>query len=66
MTSFSSQSPKQLQEFPLQSKLDKKLYGDQSSKIVKEHIEINLDGLTMEDVILRSFIVSVFFSSTQS
>jgi linoleate 9S-lipoxygenase len=52
MTSFSSQSPKQLQEFPLQSKLDKKLYGDQSSKIVKEHIEINLDGLTMEDVIL--------------
>ncbi|PNY14399.1 lipoxygenase [Trifolium pratense] len=40
-----------LQEFPLQSKLDKKVYGDQTSKIAKEHIEINLDGLTMEDAI---------------
>ncbi|XP_058760561.1 probable linoleate 9S-lipoxygenase 5 [Vicia villosa] len=40
-----------LQEFPPQSKLDHKLYGDQSSKITKEHIEINLDGLTVEEAI---------------
>ncbi|KAL5068732.1 hypothetical protein RYX36_019619 [Vicia faba] len=40
-----------LQEFPPQSKLDHRFYGDQSSKITKEHIEINLDGLTVDEAI---------------
>ncbi|XP_027367735.1 probable linoleate 9S-lipoxygenase 5 isoform X1 [Abrus precatorius] len=40
-----------LQEFPPVSKLDPKVYGDQTSKIAKEHIEINLDGLTVDEAI---------------
>ncbi|CAJ1950883.1 unnamed protein product [Sphenostylis stenocarpa] len=35
-----------LQEFPPQSKLDPSVYGDQTSKMTEQHLEINLEGLT--------------------
>ncbi|KAJ1420343.1 PLAT/LH2 domain [Sesbania bispinosa] len=40
-----------LQEFPLKSKLDSGVYGDHTSTITKEHIELNLDGLTADEAI---------------
>ncbi|KAK7277935.1 hypothetical protein RJT34_22955 [Clitoria ternatea] len=40
-----------LQEFPPASKLDPKVYGDQTSTLAKEHIENNLDGLTVDEAI---------------
>ncbi|KAI4349977.1 hypothetical protein L6164_010510 [Bauhinia variegata] len=42
-----------LQEFPPTSKLDRKLYGVQTSTITKEHIEINLDGIAVEEAIRK-------------
>ncbi|XP_019187173.1 PREDICTED: probable linoleate 9S-lipoxygenase 5 isoform X1 [Ipomoea nil] len=43
-----------LQEFPPKSKLDPKAYGDQTSTITKEHIQQNLDGLTVEEAIANN------------
>ncbi|CAI9102211.1 OLC1v1000443C1 [Oldenlandia corymbosa var. corymbosa] len=40
-----------LQEFPPTSKLDPKVYGNQTSTISRVHIEGNLDGLTVEEAI---------------
>ncbi|CAH9073721.1 unnamed protein product [Cuscuta epithymum] len=40
-----------LQEFPPKSKLDPNVYGDQTSKITKEHIQDKLDGLSVEEAI---------------
>ncbi|KAG6630097.1 hypothetical protein CIPAW_14G131600 [Carya illinoinensis] len=40
------------QEFPSSSKLDGKIYGDQTSTITKEHIEKYLNGLTIDEVIV--------------
>jgi linoleate 9S-lipoxygenase len=40
-----------LREFPPQSKLDPKDYGDQTSTITKQHLEINMDGLSVEKAI---------------
>jgi linoleate 9S-lipoxygenase len=40
-----------LQEFPPQSKLDPKDFGDQTSTITKQHLEINMDGLSVEKAI---------------
>ncbi|KAF5463410.1 hypothetical protein F2P56_019327 [Juglans regia] len=40
-----------LQEFPPSSKLDSKIYGDQTSTITKEHIEKYLNGLTIDEAI---------------
>ncbi|XP_061348489.1 probable linoleate 9S-lipoxygenase 5 [Gastrolobium bilobum] len=40
-----------LQEFPPATKLDSKAYGDQTSTIRKEHIESNLNGLTVDEAI---------------
>ncbi|KAM6567758.1 hypothetical protein CsatA_026886 [Cannabis sativa] len=37
-----------LKEFPPTSKLDKKLYGDHTSKITKEHIQNYLEGLDVD------------------
>ncbi|CAI8588482.1 unnamed protein product [Vicia faba] len=37
-----------LREFPPKSTLDVALYGDQTSTIKKEHLEINLGGITFE------------------
>ncbi|KAG6702138.1 hypothetical protein I3843_07G018100 [Carya illinoinensis] len=43
-----------LQEFPPTSKLDSKVYGDQTSKITKEHIENNIDGLSIDEAIKKN------------
>ncbi|XVF66677.1 hypothetical protein PTKIN_Ptkin10aG0056400 [Pterospermum kingtungense] len=40
-----------LQELPPDSKLDPKVYGNQKSTITKEHIEINMNGLTVEEAL---------------
>ncbi|XP_061360244.1 seed linoleate 9S-lipoxygenase-like [Gastrolobium bilobum] len=40
-----------LQEFPPQSKLDASVYGDQTSTITKEHLETNLDGVTVDEAL---------------
>ncbi|KAI4301786.1 hypothetical protein L6164_035032 [Bauhinia variegata] len=42
-----------LQEFPPVSKLDPELYGNQISAITKQHIEINLEGLSVEDAVRK-------------
>ncbi|XP_059437178.1 probable linoleate 9S-lipoxygenase 5 [Corylus avellana] len=42
---------RRLQEFPPASKLDPKVYGDQASTITKEHIENNIDGLSIDEAI---------------
>ncbi|XP_019187172.1 PREDICTED: probable linoleate 9S-lipoxygenase 5 [Ipomoea nil] len=49
-----------LQEFPPKSKLDPTVYGNQTSTITKEHIQQNLDGLTVEQAIAsnRLFILN--------
>ncbi|RCU25590.1 hypothetical protein DVA69_18955, partial [Acinetobacter baumannii] len=40
-----------LQEFPPASKLDPKVYGDQTSTITEQHIRNNLDGLTVDEAL---------------
>ncbi|KAL2332253.1 hypothetical protein Fmac_019834 [Flemingia macrophylla] len=40
-----------LQEFPPRSKLDSNVYGDHTSQITKEHLEPNLEGLTVDEAI---------------
>ncbi|KAG2395137.1 linoleate 9S-lipoxygenase [Vigna angularis] len=40
-----------LNEFPPASKLDGKVYGNQTSTIRKEHIESKMDGLTVDEAI---------------
>ncbi|KAF7845018.1 putative linoleate 9S-lipoxygenase 5 [Senna tora] len=40
-----------LQEFPPRSKLDKRIYGDHSSKITEQQIQKNLDGLTLKQAL---------------
>lgn len=49
-----------LQEFPPASKLDPKVYGDQSSTIRKEDIESNLDGLTIDEAIFKFDMIFCF------
>ncbi|XP_027336926.1 seed linoleate 9S-lipoxygenase-like isoform X2 [Abrus precatorius] len=50
---------RRLQEFPPQSTLDPTLYGDQTSTITKEQLEINMGGVTVDQAIgsLRLFIL---------
>ncbi|XP_010094672.2 probable linoleate 9S-lipoxygenase 5 [Morus notabilis] len=43
-----------LQQFPPTSKLDPKVYGDHTSTITKEHIEHNLNGLSVDEAIKNS------------
>ncbi|KAM3356251.1 putative linoleate 9S-lipoxygenase 5 [Capsicum galapagoense] len=40
-----------MQEFPPTSKLNPEVYGNQTSKITREHIETYMDGLTVDDAI---------------
>ncbi|KAL2229895.1 probable linoleate 9S-lipoxygenase 5 isoform X2 [Sesamum indicum] len=42
---------RRLQEFPPTSKLDPQAYGDQNSTITREHIEKNMNGLTVDEAI---------------
>lgn len=43
-----------LKEFPPVSKLDPKVYGNQNSFITKDHIEKNMNGLTIDEAIKNS------------
>ncbi|XP_024025452.1 probable linoleate 9S-lipoxygenase 5 [Morus notabilis] len=43
-----------LQEFPPRSKLDQEVYGDHTSTITEQHIENNLDGLTVTEAIEKN------------
>jgi linoleate 9S-lipoxygenase len=40
-----------VQEFPLKSALDPAVYGDPTSAIAAHHIEGNLEGLTVDQVL---------------
>ncbi|CAK8533356.1 unnamed protein product [Lathyrus sativus] len=42
---------KRLVEFPPKSKLDRKLFGDNTSKVTKEHLQPNMCGFTVEQAI---------------
>ncbi|PRQ42206.1 putative linoleate 9S-lipoxygenase [Rosa chinensis] len=42
---------RRLEEFPPKSKLDPKVYGDQTSRLTEEHIKSNLDGPSVEEAI---------------
>ncbi|KAM6577779.1 hypothetical protein CsatB_029616 [Cannabis sativa] len=42
---------RRLEEFPPASKLDHKVYGDQTSKITEDHIEKNLEGLSVYEAL---------------
>ncbi|KAL2337923.1 hypothetical protein Fmac_012369 [Flemingia macrophylla] len=42
---------RRLKEFPPQSKLDPTVYGDQTSKMTKEQLEINLESITVNKAI---------------
>ncbi|MED6138211.1 Linoleate 9S-lipoxygenase 5 [Stylosanthes scabra] len=42
---------RRLQEFPLVSKLDPEIYGDQNSNIKAKHVENSLDGLTIDEAL---------------
>ncbi|KAL5062717.1 hypothetical protein RYX36_024454 [Vicia faba] len=42
---------KRLQEFPPKSKLDRQLFGDNTSKVTKEHLQPNMCGVTVEQAI---------------
>ncbi|WJX92146.1 Lox2p [Trifolium repens] len=42
---------KKLQEFPPKSKVDSKLYGDNTTTITKEHLEPYMDGVNVEQAI---------------
>ncbi|KRG88465.1 hypothetical protein GLYMA_U039300v4, partial [Glycine max] len=46
---------RRLQEFPPASKLDSRVYGDQTSSIRATHIENSLDGLTIDEVLIRIY-----------
>ncbi|KAG8370190.1 hypothetical protein BUALT_Bualt14G0091400 [Buddleja alternifolia] len=40
-----------LTEFPPTSKLDPRVYGNQNSRIMREHVEKNMNGLTVDEAI---------------
>lgn len=56
----------QWQEFPPTSKLDHKVYGEQTSTITKEQLEINLDGLTIDEASILGSIRLCFTISMES
>ncbi|KAG6428047.1 hypothetical protein SASPL_112295 [Salvia splendens] len=43
-----------LQEFPPRSKLDLGQYGDQDSRITREHLHTNMNGLTVDEAIEKN------------
>ncbi|WRX22383.1 PLAT/LH2 domain - like 5 [Theobroma cacao] len=45
---------RRLREFPPASKLDPKTYGNQKSTVTKEHIERNMNGLTVEKALEKN------------
>ncbi|KAA8545122.1 hypothetical protein F0562_019989 [Nyssa sinensis] len=45
-----------LQEFPPTSKLDPKVYGNQTSSITRKHIENNLEGLSIDEAIKNNLL----------
>ena len=45
-----------MQEFPPVSKLDPKVYGDQASSIRAIHIENSLDGFTINEVLITTYL----------
>nr|WCQ76779.1 LOX3 [Salvia miltiorrhiza] len=45
---------RRLQEFPPKSRLDRRQYGDQDSRITRAHLEENMNGLAIEEAIQRN------------
>ncbi|PON59873.1 Lipoxygenase [Trema orientale] len=45
---------RRLEEFPPASKLDPRVYGDQTSKITEDHIQNNLDGLGVYEALYNN------------
>lgn len=50
---------KRVTKFPLTSELDRGVYGDQDSKITKDHVEKNMGGMTVQQAVEKGRLYAV-------